>query len=66
MRLRVCLLLSDASREVRLVQWNIERGYKLEQIIEKLKEQDADVRQHTTAARSRSAAESWKASLTLV
>ena len=35
---------------MRMVQWNIERGYKLPQIIEKLKQQDADVRTDTSAA----------------
>lgn len=33
-----------------MVQWNIERGYKLAQIIDKLKEQDADVRTDISAA----------------
>lgn len=42
--------VADASREVRMVQWNIERGYKLAQIIDKLKEQDADVRTDISAA----------------
>jgi endonuclease/exonuclease/phosphatase family metal-dependent hydrolase len=34
---------ADASRPLRLVQWNIERGYKLAEIIALLLAQDADV-----------------------
>jgi len=30
-------------RPIRLLQWNIERGYKLDAIIEELKALDADV-----------------------
>ncbi len=33
----------DKSKPVKLLQWNIERGYKLPQIIEELKALDADV-----------------------
>jgi len=29
--------------DVRVIQWNIERGYKLPQIIEELKNNDADI-----------------------
>jgi hypothetical protein len=37
--------LEDAKSksEVRVVQWNIERGYMLPQIIEELKKNDADI-----------------------
>lgn len=30
-------------KEIRCVQWNIERGYKLDKVIENLKDQDADI-----------------------
>ena len=33
----------DPSKPIRLLQWNIERGYKLEAIIEELRLLDADV-----------------------
>ena len=30
-------------KSIKLVQWNIERGYQMERIIKLLKEQDADI-----------------------
>lgn len=35
--------MSPRSPSLRIVQWNIERGYKLELIIEKLRSIDADI-----------------------
>lgn len=46
----------DPKKPIRLVQWNIERGYKLKEVIEELKSIDGDVlslqevRMHTKAA----------------
>lgn len=33
----------DGEKPLKLVQWNIERGYKLESVIEELKVIDADI-----------------------
>jgi len=34
---------ADPSKPIKLLQWNIERGYKLKEVIEELRALDADV-----------------------
>lgn len=46
---------SNSSRPLRLVQWNIERGYQLPLVIKQLQDLDADVTSLQEASHSRPA-----------